>query len=115
MGSDKKGITYLSYFGILALVPFLTEKNDEFVQFHAKQGLNLFIIEFAAAMIFNVIRVILAFASDNLFLIMLSIGIGFISMIIYIIFFVVSIIGIVNVSKGERTPLPVVGSIQIIK
>ena len=42
-------------------------------------------------------------------------AIGFISLIVYILFFVVSIIGIVNVSKGAQTPLPVVGSLQIIK
>ena len=115
MGSDKKGITYLSYFGILALVPFLTEKNDEFVQFHAKQGLNLFILEFAATILFNVIRVALLLSSDSLVMVILVGAIGFISLIVYILFFVVSIIGIVNVSKGAQTPLPVVGSLQIIK
>ena len=49
MGTNNKGITYLSYLGILALIPFMTEKDDEFVQFHAKQGLNLFIFEIIGA------------------------------------------------------------------
>lgn len=35
----------LSYIGVLCLIPFLTQRLDAFVQFHAKQGFNLFILE----------------------------------------------------------------------
>lgn len=36
----------LSYLGILALIPFLVEKNDTEVQWHAKHGLVLTAAEF---------------------------------------------------------------------
>ncbi len=99
MGTNNKGITYLSYLGILALIPFMSKKDDEFVQFHAKQGLNLFIFEVIVNIILNV----------------LGLGVTFISGIIYLLFSILSIIGLVNVAKGLKTPLPVIGSIQIIK
>jgi len=35
----------LSYLGLLALIPFLTEKDDQEVQWHAKNGLVLFAAE----------------------------------------------------------------------
>ena len=46
----------LSYFGIFALIPYFVRKNDDYIQWHAKQGLVL-----AACMI--VISVILSVLS----------------------------------------------------
>ena len=34
----------LAYIGILCLIPLLAAKDSEFAQFHAKQGLNLFLL-----------------------------------------------------------------------
>jgi len=42
-------IAILSYFGLLFLIPMLVVKDDPFVQFHAKQGLVLFVFEAATA------------------------------------------------------------------
>lgn len=39
-----KGIACLSYIFLLFLVPLLTEKESKFAQFHAKQGMALFIV-----------------------------------------------------------------------
>ena len=44
-----KVMAILSYFGILVLIPYFSEKNNSFVVFHAKQGLNLFILEIIVA------------------------------------------------------------------
>jgi hypothetical protein len=38
---DNKAITYLSYIGLLFLVPMLAKKESKFAMFHAKQGLIL--------------------------------------------------------------------------
>ncbi len=115
MGTNNKGITYLSYLGILALIPFMTEKDDEFVQFHAKQGLNLFIFEIIGAVVLNILSFVTFIDITNPVSWFLSIAISFISWIVYLLFLIVSIIGMINVSKGLKTPLPVIGSIQIIK
>lgn len=47
----NKMITALSYVWILFLVPLLGKRDSKFAQFHAKQGLVLFIIELLAGLI----------------------------------------------------------------
>ena len=47
-GSSENVYAILSYLWILCLIPVLMKKEDEFVKFHAKQGLMLFIVEVAA-------------------------------------------------------------------
>lgn len=48
----NKIIAAFSYAWILCLVPLLAKKNSKFAQFHAKQGLVLFIVEIIASLIF---------------------------------------------------------------
>ena len=40
-GSDRGLMLFLCYFGIFALIPLLTKKEDREVQWHAKNGLVL--------------------------------------------------------------------------
>ncbi|MEO5373156.1 MAG: hypothetical protein H7840_02625 [Alphaproteobacteria bacterium] len=40
---NTKLLAALSYFGILCFVPLIVNKDDEFVAFHAKQGLILWV------------------------------------------------------------------------
>ncbi|MFN3076989.1 MAG: hypothetical protein ABT940_08955 [Alphaproteobacteria bacterium] len=42
-GWNPRFLGALSYFGILCLVPLVVNKDDEFVAFHAKQGLILWV------------------------------------------------------------------------
>ncbi len=49
---DNKTIAALSYLWILCLVPLLGKKDSKYAQFHAKQGLVLFIIEIIGSLIF---------------------------------------------------------------
>ncbi|MBU0636843.1 MAG: hypothetical protein ABH818_00045 [Patescibacteria group bacterium] len=43
--TKNKNIAALSYVWIICLVPLLGKRDSKFAQFHAKQGLTLFIIE----------------------------------------------------------------------
>ena len=90
--SSRKPIAVLSYIGILFLVPLLVEREDEFVQYHAKQGLTLFIAE-AATMVVAWIPVIGWLAS-------------FVGWILWIVF---SIMGIANVVNNRKKNLPLIG------
>lgn len=47
----NKNVAALSYFWVLCLVPLLGKKKSKFAQFHAKQGLILFIIESIAGLV----------------------------------------------------------------
>lgn len=91
-GKDSIGV--LSYIGILFLVPLLVRKNDTFVQFHAKQGLALFICEVATCLIawIPVIGWI-------------------IGLVAWIMWLILAITGIMNVVKGKQVPLPVIGKL----
>jgi uncharacterized membrane protein len=48
---DNKTMAALSYVWILFLVPLFGKRDSEFAQFHAKQGLILFVIEVLAGLL----------------------------------------------------------------
>lgn len=100
----------LAYLGILCLIPFFAAKDSAFAQYHAKQGITLFILEVAAAVLMWVITFVSVFG-----------GLGFLalfSMLIWLVqigFLVLAIIGIVNVVNKEMKPLPLIGGLKFIK
>jgi hypothetical protein len=126
MTSKSKVLACLSYLGILILIPLIAAKDDEFVQFHVRQGAKLTIF---GIIILSVVRVVyMIFAISGLFFgvmfyqymeeyiqIVFAVGFfivavfGIISTIIGIIFLVLCILGIVNACRGLTTPLPIIG------
>jgi uncharacterized membrane protein len=90
----------LSYLGILALIPLLIKKDDREIQWHAKNGLFLFIAYFVVAI---VIWALQWGASD-------IIGVGCVLSLlgcaIWIAYLVVIIMAIVKAVKGERMRIP---------
>lgn len=87
---ENKAITYLSYLGILFLVPLLAKKDSPFAVFHAKQGLVLTIGWFIGGPLYVVM------------------GLG---ALVHLAVFVLSIIGLINVSNGLKKDLPIVGDL----
>lgn len=109
----NKGMGVLSYIGILALIPYFSCKNDQWVRSHATQGLNLWLISF-------IVSIVLGFVSGMLAIIpeiggVLSGLLGLVSSIISIGFLVLQILGIIAAAKGEYKDLPIVSKIKIIK
>lgn len=86
----------LAYLGPLVLIPFLTTKNDTFVQYHVKQGFVLLAIEIGVW----ILGMILGMSLFYLWPIVSLINLGTI---------VLSILGIVNVVNGQEKELPLVG------
>jgi uncharacterized membrane protein len=84
--SDSNTNAALSYIWILSLVMIATKKNDEFVMFHAKQGLVLFIASFLWFI------PVIGWILDCLILVCI-------------------IIGFIKAMNGERYKLPVVGDL----
>lgn len=91
-GGEKDLTAVLSYLGILFLVPLVARKDNAFAQFHAKQGLVLFIAEVA-----------------TMFISWIPFLGWFIGMIAWLTWVVLSIIGITNVLGGKQVPLPIIG------
>lgn len=92
--SDENLIAALSYISLIAVVILLIKKESDYIQFHAKQGLVLFIAE----VIWGVIATLLWF-------------LPFISWLVWLVFFIVSVIGFIKAYNGERYRLPVVADI----
>ena len=83
----------LCYFGILILIPLLTEaKNDPFVKFHIKQGVIL------------IIAVII-----NWVILMIPIIGWIVGFIFWIVILVLWVIGLINALSGKESELPIIG------
>lgn len=81
----NKNVAALSYLWVLCLVPLLGKKDSPYAQFHAKQGLVLFIIELIGGLIYWV----------PLF-----------GQVLAIATIVVVIMGVVKTLNGERWEIP---------
>jgi len=94
-GSDaeqNKGIAALGYVGILFLVPLLAKKDSDFCQYHAKQGMVLFIFEIIVGIV-SVVPVI-----------------GWVvSTVGWVFGVILFIMGLMNALGGKKVPLPVIG------
>lgn len=87
------GMAVLCYFGILVLIPLLTEaKNEAFVKFHIKQGLVL-LISYVIVSIITAVP-ILGWVVGG---------------ILWLVLAVLFIVGIINVVGGKETELPIIG------
>jgi uncharacterized membrane protein len=83
----------LSYLGILALIPLITEKNDREVQWHAKHGL-VFLV---AYLILTVVLFMASFVVGFLGVLQIPLWLGYLVLII---------LGITNALAGKRFLVP---------
>lgn len=107
---NNKVMGILAYLGPLVFVPMFAAKDSPFARFHANQGLVLFIAEGAYTILEIILGIIFYAISWTLGSIM-----GTILGLIWILFVVLAVLGIVNASKGEEKPLPIIGGIKILK
>lgn len=91
----NKVMAVLSYIGILCLIPLLAAKESKFAQFHAKQGLVLFLAEVLLSILYAIP--------------VLNVVMVFVGWIIYILLVVLAIMGIVNALQGKYWKMPVLG------
>jgi len=90
---DKNIISAIGYIWLLFLVPLLLKKNDEFCQFHARQGLVLFI--------FSLIIMVLGGIPVLGWLIILPVG--------WILIAILALLGIINALQGKKWEMPFLG------
>jgi uncharacterized membrane protein len=92
-GNGEKDITMAIVAYIVFFIPLLTEaKNDEFVKYHVKQGMVLFVAWFAAA----IVGAIPFFGWILAQWLMLAV-------------LILLVIGIMNAYNGKKKPLPLIG------
>lgn len=98
--SDRGVMIFLCYFGIFALIPLLTKKEDPDIQWHAKNGLALTVAWFVVWIAFTVCGFILPLPLKLIWS-----GLG---CIIGFAFFIVDIVAMVKAFGGQRFRIPVV-------
>ncbi len=112
-----KAMSILAYLGLLVLIPFFAEKKNKFVVFHAKQGLNLLIVEAAYGVLGGILSSVIK-TRHVLWGIEYYTTPGWLSAIITLGSLglcALSIIGIVYACQGKAKELPIVNKIKIIK
>ena len=105
MDSTEKGLGVLSYFGPLFIITLISG-NSSFTKFHANQGLVLFIIEAIVGAVCGILGIIPFVGA------ILS---GIIGGVFGLVSFAAMLYGIITAAQGEMKPIPVIGSITIIK
>lgn len=99
--SDRTLMVVLSYLGLLALIPYLTKKDDPEIQWHAKNGVGLLVLD----IIVMVIWWIIGFALGDT---VVGCGAGMIGCVIYLALFVLHIYCIIVAVGGKRPNIPVI-------
>lgn len=102
---NTKLYSILAYIGILFVVGLIADPNNHKVRFHINQGIVLFIFEIVVSIVLSVFA----------FIPFLGLLFLFISWIAWIAYLALAITGIVNVTKDEQKPLPIIGGITILK
>ena len=123
--TEDKSLAWLSYFGILLLIPLFARKASKFCQYHVRQGAILFATCLAYTIVTQVLLAIINAVTPKqikylwyvpyeapsaiyeVFNIIFSLG--------SIFFLVIAIIGIVNAVKGDEKELPVLGKIKLLE
>lgn len=100
---DSKIFAALSYFSILFIVPLVVKKEDEFVKFHIRQGIALFLAEVIVWFILYLIELLLV----TLFSYSAFSFISFLHKIVWLFFTFISMIGVYFAAKGDKRKIPV--------
>ncbi len=87
-----KPYAFLAYCFIFCIVPLIYKKDDAFIQFHARQGLALFLCEMAVFIVSILFPVLFRPA--------------------LFVFSVLSFWGMLKVLRGERAPLPFIHALS---
>lgn len=119
---ENINISVLSYFGIPFFVPLLMSPKSPFVRYHANQGL-LYLITVVllggidcllSALFNNILPSTITFEPFSSSLVGSSLS-AICTTIVMAVVIALFIIGICNVIKGRKKPLPVIGKFTIIK
>ena len=119
--NDNFFLALLSYIGIFAFIPYFIHTDSKFVKYHAKEGINLLILDGIYVLLdgilgFIKVREIVVDYGDLVATRMVTpLFISLPIAIIGLVLTILSIIGIVNVCKGKAKELPLINKIKIIK
>ena len=100
VSENRSMMTVLAYLWILFLVPLLVEKDDREVQWHAKHGFVLSVVELVLQLIAVVLGTVTSFTCVGPFIFMLM------NAAIFVVFLIIRIVCIMKGTNGERYQVP---------
>lgn len=122
--TQDKSLAWLSYLGILLLIPLFARKASKFCQYHVRQGAILLVTGVAYSIVTQILLAIIKaiFPSQIKYIYYIPYEapspvysiFNVIFSLASIFFLVVAIIGIVNAVKGEEKELPILGKIKLL-
>ncbi len=101
LAQEGKQIAWLSYLGILVIVPILVDPHNEYIKFHVRQGIAILLLELG----WIILDLILEFIPIIKYLA------GILNFFIWLGFLAISIVGLINALQGEWKKLPVIGEV----
>jgi uncharacterized membrane protein len=109
--NEGKSIAWLAYLWILFLVPLLAQPENPFSRYHARQGLMLFLFDLALGVVWLILwgisaAIVAVTYGGAFFCIPL---VAAIMGILYVLTFVLAIIGIIQSVTGKFWRMPVFG------
>ena len=118
--AKNKGLSLLSYLGILLLIPLFAAKDSKFARFHINQGLTLFLAGSAVDLVWGILSKIIGIVRYSLpGMVFYEIGTA-LHWIVTILFVIVglallalAVTGIVNACSGKAKTLPVLGNLHL--
>jgi uncharacterized membrane protein len=93
----------LSYVGILGLIPLIAKKDDPEVQWHAKNGLALFVAYIAVIIIWSVVNNFLPSG--------IGCALSFVSCGLWAGYIALCILAIMKAVNGQRFRMPVISDV----
>lgn len=118
--SNNRGMALLSYIGILVLIPYFGNQKSKYVKFHAKQGMNLFIIELVYTILCSLLYKITisttcrdAFSYQSYTCSVTPWWITLPLNLIGIVIIILAIIGLINVFNNKAKKLPILNKFKI--
>ncbi len=92
----KKGraLAWLSYFGLLLIIPAVIQKDNPYTVYHVKQGMGLLIV--------NVLTTFICLSINTILIV---------CQITSAVLLVIIVFGVLNAISGKVKPLPIIGFI----
>lgn len=117
--NKNKGMSVLSYLGLLFLIPMFAAKESKYAQFHVRQGATLCFFDIC----YTIISVLLGLIKVRKVGYLLGLPyeyygtpwyVSLLTGLLAIPLIALTIIGIVNAATGKAKKLPVIGNIDVL-
>jgi uncharacterized membrane protein len=108
---QNKGMALLSYLGVLVVIPLVFGQHSKFVRHHLNQGLMLFVLEVVA---WVGCKIIMLLGYPLLHFHAMVYLTSFIGGLIWLVFGLLSLLGLLHVAGGSFANLPVIGEYEVI-